>query len=211
MLPFTLMSMARSGGHYVRGLINSHPAVSCQGEWLNDSADDVWEPKHDVVALGVKTDHWDAGRLPIILPALIGWGFKFVILERANQFEVARSFAQVQQGGWWRAREGQEPPKRKNVHLDVDGVWKQWRDADVWRERLKADIPADRVVWLRYEDVLADPQGALLPVWELLGVEPILAPESPFLRLESRPLSETVCNYGELVKAFTGTDYEQYL
>ena len=211
MIPFALLSMARSGGHYVRGLLDSHPSVSCQGEWVNRTTDEGFNPKPQAKALGVKLDKWDIDQLPMTLPTLICWGTRFIVLLRENQFEAARSFAQVvDKGGWWRARSGQGHPQPKRVELPVSVFQERWDEHALWVERLKAELP-DTAVYLTYEQVVADPSGSLLPVWELLGVDPPLLVESPFLKLESRPLSETVGNYDQLVAAFSGTQYERYL
>jgi len=209
-IPFALLSMARSGGHYVRGLLDSHPSVSCQGEWVNRTTEEGFNPKPQATALGVKLDKWDIDQLPMALPTLICWGTRFVVLLRENQFEAARSFAQVDKGGWWRARSGQVPPGPKRVELPVNVFQERWDEHALWVERLKAELP-DTAVYLTYEQVVADPSGSLLPVWELLGVDPPLLVESPFIKLESRPLSETVGNYDQLVAAFSGTQYERYL
>jgi len=209
-LPFALLSMARSGGHYVRGLINSHPEVSCQGEWVNPTTDEGFDPKPQARAVGVKLDQPNMVRLPMVLPTLMQWGTRFVVLRRANQFEAARSFAQVHEGGWWRAKRGQEPPERTTVYLSASSCWERWTAYEQWEYEMVSTLP-DNTVYLTYEDVVADPELELLPVWELLGVDPPLLVDSPFIKLESRPLSESVANYDELVEKFSDSPYAKYL
>jgi hypothetical protein len=63
---------------------------------------------------------------------------------------------------------------------------------------------------ITYEDLLADQRRCLEPVWDVLGVAEVEV-TSPLKRLEQRPLRETVENYSELVREFSGTDYEGVL
>jgi hypothetical protein len=64
---------------------------------------------------------------------------------------------------------------------------KHWRRVNQACECVLARLPAERWVRVRYEDVCSDPQGAIGPIFRLLGIDPMGLPED-FRQIEHHVL-----------------------
>ena len=69
----------------------------------------------------------------------------------------------------------------------VVALAKHWRRVNQACECVLARLPVERWVRVRYEDVCSDPQGAIGPIFRLLGVEPVELPED-FRQIEHHVL-----------------------
>lgn len=219
--------MTRSGSTHLCELLDQHPMVRCLQEPLtagdadtahNQYSDHISDAElieaafrtdEPVAAIGCKLLAEQLRNRPHTMRRLRQVpDIRFVVLERANQLEGARSMAQARTTGVWTTNPDDAPPPM--VRLDPHACLDRLELADTcyaaWRR-----LPAAIHTWVDY-DALRDGQDeALAPVWRLLGVDPPGPLASSQIRREHRPLSQTVENYTELQHLFAGTRYAHHL
>lgn len=203
--PFVILTLARSGSTHLVALLNQHPDITCYGEPLATGANN-WHTASDreLIAAFTGTDTKATGykiladqldhrpdtlRLLCEVP-----GIRFVILQRSNQFERLRSLAQVKATGVWQ-RKLQSTSLPPRVWLDPKFCHDELVRADRFYS-LCEELPVK--AWVYYEELCQRQDWALEPVWLLLGVDPLRGLRPATIRLEQRPLDETVMNWSKL-------------
>jgi hypothetical protein len=63
---------------------------------------------------------------------------------------------------------------------------------------------------ITYEDLTADREAALGPVWEFLGVQPSSEARITLRRQNPQPIRELVENFDDLKRHFEGTPFEPH-
>jgi len=69
----------------------------------------------------------------------------------------------------------------------IAALARHWRRVNRACERVLARLPAERRIRVRYEDVCSDPQGAIEPIFRLLGIDPVELP-ADFRQIEHHVL-----------------------
>lgn len=234
MIPFVILTTIRSGSTHLTRMLNDHPNVVCNGEVFNpDDPDYNWGPEppktteemikaafvdfplnghdiHHVEAVGCKledvTCFYEQGRLVRLMqePRM-----RFIVLQRRNQFECLRSFLQAMKTQHWQMPVGQDlvPPP---VTISPMTARTFFERAEAFFGRVSLLIPPGQRIWVDYEQLVAEPDYVMSHLWKFLEVEP-WKPIPHLAKIEERPLSETIENYGELRMLFQGTDYSIFL
>lgn len=234
-VPFIVLSTVRSGSTHLIRLLNDHPAVVCNGEVMNpDDPDYNWDgppPKttdemikaafenyplrgHDaarVQAVGCKLDDGSIlncqGRLPQLMKIP---GMRFVVMQRRNQFECARSFLQAFQTTEWQLQKGQKSAPVAPVTMSPITARSFFERAEVFYGRIALVVPPTQRFWIDYEAFRGHTAAFLDHLWTILEVPPHTSTPS-LTKMEERPLSETVANYEELQMLYEHTDYSIFL
>ena len=220
----------------LRGLINSHPDLACDGEVFNPGAK-AGRPRMSTSARIQRTlatqgsgavahmfhgwqgvqPHWTNPREYNDLFKLLPQDTKVIVLQRWN---LLRRFVSHQLGDHhrkWQIRRHQAGWRRKaerirNQRLVVDSAALR-QDIDAIRQLQSTTGLAytDSFV-LTYESLCAAPLRYMRRIYEHLDVDPALcpAPTTNTVKVGIRSLSSQIENYTELKQEFTGTDLECY-
>ncbi len=221
----------------MRGLLNSHPDVTCQVEIFNG---DILAGKTGRTLQEVMEDLWADGPLngaPVHMS--IGWkGKKPVLHERTRYPElfdeipegtkiiglyrwnllrrlVSQQMAYQKHGTWIGTDPGQPVRLSKNEKMKIT------LDADKLRQDVDTQRMMQSTVGLRfpnlyiltYEQLCADIPGRMRQVFEHIGADPEKCPQpsTPTVQMaEFATLRFQVTNYDELKEKFAGTDLEVY-
>lgn len=213
MTPFVVLTMARSGSHHLRYLLNLHPQVKMRGELINATFETVTDA--DIVAGGFKVAHHMRGRVravgftlfceqiagrPFTLTRLLTVpNMHVIVLERVHQLERLRSKAQAIAVDYWAV--DKPPGVLPAVTLDFFDTLYWLQVARAYHNQLRG-IPNH--LWMTYEELTGDRDAALERVWTYLGVDPFTPPPHVSYRQEDRTLAETVTNLDELQAWLTG-------
>ena len=212
--PFIILSLPRSGTQMLSSLLRSHPDVIAHGEVFNGndirSHDDlVWrcwrQPDHvRASAVGATLMMQDFAPFPFLMNHLLALrDMRVIVLERGNQLERIRSVLQA--GDTWNWDVDMPPAgDRDAVTLPVRYTLRLLQGAATWHRQLGAIT--NPLLWLYYEDLVADPDWFMACVWKFLGVNDFHAHTSTY-RQESRPLCETVANFEEISEALRDTEF----
>lgn len=136
-------------------------------------------------------------------------GLKVIHLKRRNILKAHLSLVRAQESRLWVSRSGDADPVRP-VHLDIEKCLSAF-------EETRADgIACDRFfdgherTDVFYEDLCDSYPAEIDRIQAFLGVRSETI-EPKTRRLGTRPLSESIENYGELVRRFTDTPWEAFL
>lgn len=238
---FVVLTHARSGSTLLSLTLDTHPEIvgyrellHPQSLWVreNQYADTPWRPWRDAhpmafvrdVVFGGYADHLRAVGFKLFpehldrSPQTAGlWTWlagqqdiAIISLHRENLLACFLSLTIAQQEQRWLAH---TPEQRSQAvpSLDPEKAEKfferQLRDRASVRERF-AQRP--RFMEITYEQLDADLTGTLDRVQGLLGVQkrPL---QAAILKQETRPLSQAIANYEELVARWRGTRWEAFL
>ncbi|CAM3414795.1 MULTISPECIES: sulfotransferase [Cupriavidus] len=233
--PFVILGMPRTGTHYLEELLNLHPNVSSNGELLNPydmnwpdnsrllrSDRDLLElayqyyptrsGKTALTHVGCKINQPQFRERPGFFETLIGWPHLRAIFVRRNSLESLRSLVQARTSGQWlqygTCHSLAVPP---NVTLTIDECEAYFRIADDFHTLVANSFQRDRIMTIDYEDLLRDPAPCLDAIWFFLGTSPhACSVRTALRRQEMRPLRETVCNFVELKRHFSGGPHTSY-
>ncbi|WP_051086545.1 sulfotransferase domain-containing protein [Methylobacterium sp. WSM2598] len=234
--PFVILAMPRVGTHFLEELLNEHPNVYSRGELLNQYEGN-WPDKSrlllsdrgllevaylqytaksvkaEVTHVGCKINEPQFRDRPGIFDELVAWpGLKVILMVRVNVLESLRSLVQARQSGRWLKFSsdggGALPPR---VRLSTADCEAYFRLSDCFNARVVHSFGSGAVMVVRYEDVTRDRNACVNSVWSFLGVRPHQPSGLTDLqRQEMRPLIETVQNFDELRRYFSGGPYQKF-
>lgn len=223
---FILFGRGRSGTTALVSLLDSLPALQCEGEILHDY---VPFPRLHVLGRSAKSALPGYGckilsyQLRDVQTALETpetflhtlhekSGFRVLYLRRKNLLRHALSNIRARREGF---HQKQSDGPREHTALTVDPQHVvEWMDSSqalrAYEQRLLKGIP---YLSLTYEDHLKDPsvhQATVDKVCEYLGIEP--APvHTEYQKIAPRSLREGVANYDALAEHLASTEYAKYL
>lgn len=217
--PFIVLTMGRSGSKHLLYLLKAHPQIRMRGEILNKVFETLSDEellanafrvptarRRNTAAAGFKILHEQIAGRPFTLTRLLAVpDMRVIVLQSRNQIERLRSEIQAAAAGNWSVLSS-PTVEHPMVYLPPGHVVYWLRVAQAFYKQL-TEIPAGRRIWLCYEDLIADQDAVMEPVWEFLGVRSPGPLRVATYRQESRPLADTVANLAELRTALEGTPY----
>lgn len=217
--PFIVLTMDRSGSKHLLYLLRAHPQIKMRAEILNKTFETLTDAelianafrvpaarRQNVAAAGFKVLHEQIAGRPFTLTRLLAVPhLKVIVLERRNQLERLRSEIQAAARGNWSVLSS-PTVEHPAVHLPPGHVVYWLRVAQAFYTQL-TEIPTKQRIWLYYEDLIADQDAVMEPVWTFLGVRSPGPLQVATYRQEARPLADTVANLDELRAALAGTPY----
>jgi hypothetical protein len=235
---FLVVTASRSGTHMMRGLLNSHPDVTCDVEIFNGDVpagktgrplkqvfEDMWSPGPLHGALAHMSIGWKGRPTPVmgertVYPELfneIPEGTKIIVLCRWNLLRrlVSQQLAYQKHGTWISTDPSQAVRISKNEKMRITVNPEQLR-RDVTAQRMMQSTVGLRFVnayRLTYEQLCADTPGQMRQVFEHIGADPEECPEpsTPTIKMAKfATLHFQVENYEALKEEFAGTDLEVY-
>jgi len=223
-LTFVILCLGRTGSTHLVFLLDSHPQIRCFGElftYQEGTLDEAFvtssqsDPRDYVAqltspltetAVGFKLPLSSIRAHPDSLGLLEPPDLRMVRLGRLNLlalFVSRRLLASTRVPQSTRGDYGDA-----TVVLDPKqclAVFRRMEEHERYLDELTDGKPVFRIT---YEELVKGQR--LDEIQRFLGVEPT-AMESPFRRIRSRPLSETVENWSEVEAALRGSPYERFL
>ncbi|MBP0625151.1 sulfotransferase [Cupriavidus consociatus] len=232
---FVILGMPRTGTHYLEELLNEHPNVLSNGELLNPY-DMKWPDrkrllrgdrellelaylnfpgagKIEVTHVGCKINQPQFQERPGFFEELIRWPrLQAILMLRRNTLESLRSLAQARQSGQWLKFDADAdlgtPPQ---VTLKIEVCEAYFKAADDFHHQVWDGFLSENILTIEYENLLGDSNACLQSVCAFLGTSAHQRPRRNVLqRQEMRPLEETVLNFSELKRHFSGGCYEKF-
>lgn len=212
--------MPRSGTQLLTGLLRQHPLILEHGEMLatlDETLDDQeliarsWgptcHPPGTHVGITVMMGHFACR--PLTLSTLLELpGMSVIVLERRDQLGRLRSMEQAAAVWNWGCDTAPAQPLPQVVlHPIETHRWLQ--AATIWHWQMRHQI-RNRMVWLYYEDLVADHNKVMEQLFEFLNVAPCPLNVAT-VKQETRPLAETVTNYAELAAYLATTNFRHVL
>jgi hypothetical protein len=223
-LTFVILCLGRTGSTHLVSLLDSHPQIRCFGELFTHhegTLDEAYvtssrSDPHDYVAhltapltetaVGFKLPMSSIRANPDALELLEPGDLRVVRLCRLNLlalFVSRRLLASTRVPQSTRGDYGDA-----TVVLDPKqclSVFRRTEEHERYLDGIAAGKPVFRIT---YEELATGQR--LAEIQSFLGVEPT-ALRSPFSRIRSRPLAETVENWSEVEDALRGSPYERFL
>ena len=227
--PFALFSQARSGSQLLRGLLNQHPQLWCEGEVLLRFVQTRWPrllfpasyleglaSRCSVTVYGCllrQSQLWRCCAEPQGLPReLAQRGWLLIHLQRRSRLRLALSFLRARELQRWHlersSRAAQDRP-----YIDPRALldYLRWTDqARHFEDRALAGVAHLKV---RYEEDLEPQlqhQATADRVFAFLGL-PSVAVQAPLRRTGEGRLRDLVSNWQQLVEVLRETSYAQEL
>jgi sulfotransferase family protein len=221
---FVILCLGRTGSTHLVSLLDSHPRIRCFGELFTHhegTLDEAYvtssrsDPQDYVAhltapltesAVGFKLPLSSIRAHPNALDLLEPQGMRVVRLSRQNLlalFVSRRLLASTRVPQSTRGDYGDA-----TVMLDPKQCLSVFRKTEE-HERYLDEIAAGKPVFrITYEELVTGQQ--LAEIQRFLGVEPATL-RSPFSRIRSRSLAETIENWPEVENALRGSPYERFL
>jgi LPS sulfotransferase NodH len=133
-----------------------------------------------------------------------------VHLLRANILRQYVSLGIAFQTGVWSSPVGAAASTAEPIHLDVDDCIRHFDYVRSSEEACRQRFGLDRLLELRYEDLVADLERETFRLQDFLGL-PKQAVRPAAGRRQPRPLSAMIANYGELERALARTPWARFL
>lgn len=218
---FVIFCQGRTGSSLLRSLLNSHPAVRCEGEIL---ADPVADPINFLAetarssakaVFGFKVKIYqltDAQNVDpkAFLSDLRDRSYRIIYLRRNNllRHAISNTFAEAR-----KSYHDRSTGPRPSLTVDPEQILgvMQRRQQHLDNEALV--LEGFEYLTLEYEKDLLDPaqhQPTADRVFRFLGIEPV-AVETDLSRSVSGSLSDRIANYEELAAALDGTEFSRFL
>ncbi|WP_090873244.1 sulfotransferase [Paraburkholderia diazotrophica] len=234
--PFVILGMPRTGTHYLEELLNEHPNVSSNGELLNPY-DAIWDNrkrlllsdrellevaylhypsrtgKNAITHVGCKINQPQFQERPGFFDELARWPrLKVMLVIRRNTLESLRSLVQARQSGQWlKFGAGNDSGPPPQVTLKIEDCEDYLEAADDFHRLVMGSFSPTNILTVEYESLLGNPASCLHAVWAFLEIPVRPCSGSTVLqRQEVRPLEQTVLNFEELKRHFTGGQYESF-
>jgi len=226
---FLLLSYPRSGSHFLRSLLNAHPAITCH--------DEVFDPSRFKESGGVQArlnEYWQGPLTGMIAHACTGWpkGRRTRFADLFKQVPLDTKVVCIQRWNLLR-RYASGRLARKSVwnvtrsKRDAQVLVTQARDARVMLDpaRLRGDIHTARVILatrgcqflntyrVSYEQLCLHTEFHMRRIYEHLGADPDACEniEAETLPLHmGRSLRDMIINYESLKRRFADTDIACY-
>ncbi len=229
-LDFVILCLGRTGSTHLQSLLDSHPEVRCYGELFTDvdlatghgesrTQTFIGSPHDDPIAyveeltegvdgraVGFKLPNNSLRAFPQAARVLEEPTVKIVRLSRRNLLALLVSRRMLAATGVPQSTHGTYGDAR--VRIEPDRCLTAFRHMEADEHALDELADGHTTFRLTYEELVAGERIDELQTF--LGVEPRPL-NSWFARLRTRPLSETVENWDELVRALRGTRYEAFL
>lgn len=232
--PFLLTAQGRDGGNWLGNLIAGHPSKSVRwdnelfifhGKWgtyknypnaASVLSAETFNLANQCEFAGLKYAPFMCNRgskgtsglvpyLRSLRPAL-----RVIHLERRNLLRSIVSMKIARKTRVWHIRSEDERPKhRPQVAISKPELLNQIQG------RLHNYLTARRQFFgfpalsVNYEDLLREPETWVRSVYQFLGLDStVMIPKSGTLRLEHRPLRESLLNYDKLEEIFRGSRWQ---
>jgi hypothetical protein len=204
-LRFLLLSQPRNGTHFVRGLLNTHPEISCADEPMNPSvnrrdipaktiAESIWqEPGKRANGFIIHwNQHTDEGGLgegfldDLPEDVRVVWVYRLDALAAI----VSRRICEIT--GRWHSSEPTTTTlklKAAEVRVAYEEIVRERRQMSAWMRRRRAGLT------VFYEDVVADPDMQSVQAFLGVTLAPLSVTNCEATRQEWRKLSAVVQNY----------------
>lgn len=222
---FLIFSQSRSGSTLLVDLLNSHPKVHCDKEIYLQPVPfpslyrKALERRSNKPVYGFKTHiHQLYYKLGVTDPALFlaelhRDGYRFLFLRRENLVRQVMSDQLRQAGGQTHYRKGEKDVELARLVVDPAEILEKLQQRhDFWieAETLLADLPHHTVYYERDLSDPADHQRTMDAVFGFLGLEPVSV-ETELVRINTRPLRDSIENYDELAAALRDTPFAAML
>ncbi|MEM5372380.1 sulfotransferase [Paraburkholderia azotifigens] len=234
--PFVILGMPRTGTHYLEELLNEHPNVSSNGELLNPY-DAIWDNrkrlllsdrellevaylhypsrpgKNAITHVGCKINQPQFQERPRFFDELARWPrLQVILVIRRNTLESLRSLVQARESGQWlKFGAGNDSGPPPQVTLKIEDCEDYLEAADDFHRLVMSSFAPTNILTVEYESLLGNPASCLHAVWSFLEIPVRPCSGSTVLqRQEVRPLEQTVLNFEELKRHFTGGQYESF-
>ncbi|MEI9424261.1 sulfotransferase [Mesorhizobium sp. Cs1299R1N1] len=231
--PFVILAMPRTGTHYLEEMLNEHPNVLSNGELLN-TYDTNWLDKDRLIGgdrellelaylrypnqtdkkltrVGCKINEPQFHDRPSFFAELACWpDLKVILLVRKNTLESLRSLTQARQTRQW-LKFSSDNDAAPPVKLAIACCEAYFKAADEFHSRVTRSFACSDLHAVEYENLLGEPSSCLAKIWDFLGVPAVgLSGTSNLKRQEARPLDETIENFEELRRHFSGGPYASF-
>jgi len=227
--PFAVFSQARSGSQLLRGLLNQHPRLWCEGEVMLRFVQTRWPrmlfPAAYLEGLASRSSPTVYGCLlrqsqlwrccpdPQGFPAeLARRGWQLIHLQRRNRLRLALSFLRAEALQRWHLERGsraggERPTIDPRALLD----YLRWTDqARAFEEEALSRVVALKLVYEEDLESQSSHQATADRVFEFLGL-PSAPVQAPLRRTGEGQLPDLVSNWQQLVDVLRGTSYAQEL
>lgn len=204
-MAFTILTFGRSGSNWLRGLLNSHPMITCDGEVLGplDNVSERLECLQEYVGQanrGFKTMYIHLNN--VVLEETIK-RFKIVHLIRDNVLAQCVSYLLAKENYNWLGAE------YKNQCVDLEFEYLERFASDLQTQATYFTRLFPEALSVTYESLLENTSMNMAKIQEFLDV-PIKNLVSTTIRQRTLPLKESIGNYLELRKRCSGTLYERF-
>lgn len=226
---FIIAGTPRSGSTWLHSALGSHPMVDMQGEVLHNEhfdsdpafAADPWGWLQAFWNSGGKpkkafkmffTDCWEEDFHPEhrhIWDLIDGAEVGFVFLTRENLLALWVSMVIAQQTGVWNVFKPREQAAPA-VALNVATLERRLSWYENGMARMVSHFSRHPAYHLTYEGLFSDLEGHLRQIQDFVGLQPKNL-NGYCLKMETRPLSESITNYDEVALALKGTRFERFL
>ena len=229
------MANARTDSTLLNDLIDQHPQALAAGELFNSDprsrplvagerfADDqdgaafierFYRIAESCSAVGFKLHHGDCRSSG---SAARTWDYlashlEIQVLHTVRDDPLARLVSIRQAGitGWWYAPQGTDPPQADPFPLAVESVRLFFQQQQVLAEQTVPLFDDHPRLEVEYGAFTGNLPASIKPVYDFLGL-PKFTPSVHLVKQGRRPLAEQIANFAELVVAFRGTEWGDYL
>lgn len=205
---FIIGFVGRQGSSYLEGLIDSHPDAQCLGELMV-----VPEAAADRLAFIDRTVHSTTAKATgfklamehvVANPGVIGFlerhEYRAIILQRHNKVDQFISMKLAKENSSWRSDFGEY--KIHQITIDPEELLSEIQDFTMRDEYIDDALKRLPSIKLFYEDLISG--AGIQKSLEFLDLRP-MALTSRYKRQRQYPRRETVANYDEMVRYFSGT------
>jgi len=224
---FLILAQSRSGTQLLRALLDSHPAITCEGELLHHDLqytnyrlrrellrvypDGFFQRRAECAPVyGFNLMFYHLRFPAATLRRLANRGWRVIHLMREDLLDIALSYLVAERTGvWHRKGEGEMPSFR--LRIPVQDLEIELRKRKRWRSKELGLVSGLSHLPLRYERDLADSsrwQQTCDRVFQMLGLD--TAPvHSSLLRTDPRALDQIIENHPELMDWVGRSKYRQ--
>lgn len=228
---YVVLSEMRAGSHMVMNLLNSHPAVHCNGDfltpdiewnglkWLKDVGFSDNGSSKELEAVGfllkTKTDYYHQF-LKRVQP-------KVIFLVRENQLETFVSRQMAKEFGCYtkdsngvKVRYEDAPKVREKasfLHIDKEELLKYFKEQRVKRKRTERFLTDYEFIQISYEDLCMDAVKSMSEIYRFIGVghhEATFTEGWGNTKLDTRSTKESIANYDEMKDFFSTKYWKKY-
>lgn len=219
-------------GEELKNFVGLPDSSSRQEEWLRE----LWSSENcqSYKAIGFKTKPFDIPDMPGFVRMLGEYRPTVLVLRRTNLLKQAVSFQRIEQRAnsirqrvgeerWaktkiesrtWNVYDTKEDLPRSRIDFErLDGLLKWLKTATIEFYEFVRELDEDHgldVVYIDYDDLLADQAAFFEMSFELLGVSPFQYKQRVRKYTPDR-LRAAIENYEQLRKHYMGTEFEQFL
>jgi hypothetical protein len=102
--------------------------------------------------------------------------------------------------------------KPTTIRMDPNTIISRIEEIESMEQKARTDLASHPYIELFYEDMIRDPEEESDRALRLLGIDGSIDPQKiGLIKQNPMPLSDTVENYDDLIRALSGTRHEGYL